>query len=138
MKISRLIAIMCFLSILSCKENNTEAQSTSVKETVNEKIASADFKVKIEGKQVQLVDVRTPKEFKEGHIKNAKNINYFDEDFVAQMSNLDKNEVLYIYCRSGNRSGKAAVKLVSAGFTEIYDLKGGFLDWQAKNLTIEK
>ena len=138
MKKSRLIALLCFLTIISCKENNTEAQSTSVKKVVNEKIASADFKVKTEGKQIQLIDVRTPKEYKEGHIKNAKNINFFDEDFIAQMSKLDKKEVLYIYCRSGNRSGKAAAKLVSAGFTEIYDLKGGFLEWRAKNLSIEK
>ena len=137
MKKSRLIALLCFLSILSCKENNTEAQSTSVKKAVNEKVVSVDFKDKTEGKQVQLVDVRTPKEYEEGHIKNAENIDFYDDDFLAQMNKLDKSQPLYIYCRSGGRSGKAAAQLSKAGF-DVYDLKGGFLDWQKQQFNIEK
>jgi len=134
MKTYTLITLFCFLSLISCKENNTHAQSSSVKKVVNEKIITANFKVKIEHKDVQLVDVRTPKEYKEGHITNAKNINFFDDDFLTQMDVLDKNKALYIYCRSGNRSGKAASKLIALGFIEIYDLKGGFLDWQKNKL----
>lgn len=87
---------------------------------------------------VQLVDVRTPDEYSQGHIKNAKNINFFDGDFVDQMSKLNKDEAVYIYCRSGGRSGRAAKKLKAAGFKRVYDLKGGFLNWTANGKEVTK
>ncbi len=54
------------------------------------------------------------------------------------MNKLNKDEPLYIYCRSGNRSGKAASKLKELGFKEVYDLQGGVLDWKKKNLELIK
>ena len=48
------------------------------------------------------------------------------------MQKFDKDEPLYIYCRSGNRSSKAAAQLTEAGFKKIIDLKGGYKAW--KNL----
>lgn len=88
-----------------------------------------EYKKKIAKKDVQLVDVRTPEEYKEGHIKGAKNIDFFSEDFVEQFEGMDKNEPIYIYCRSGNRSAKASKKLSEAGFKNIIDLEGGFKAW---------
>ncbi len=132
MKKSRLIALLCFLSIVSCKENNTKAQSSSV----NEKVSSADFKLKTENKDIQLIDVRTPEEFSEGHIMNATNIDFYDSAFYTQMNALNKKEPLYIYCRSGGRSGKAAMILKEQGFKEVYDLKGGILDWKQQNFEL--
>jgi rhodanese-related sulfurtransferase len=78
---------------------------------------------------VQLVDVRTPKEYNQGFIKSAKNIDYFSDNFKTQFQELDKEKPLYIYCRSGGRSGKASKILKELGFKEIYDLKGGYLAW---------
>lgn len=88
-----------------------------------------DFKNKITGKKVQLVDVRTPKEFKQGAIKKAINIDFFSGTFNVKFDKLNKEEALYIYCRSGGRSRQTSKKLAKRGFTEIYDLKGGFLNW---------
>lgn len=82
-------------------------------------------------KNVQLVDVRTAEEYEEGHIKSAKNIDFFADDFVEQFSSFDKEEPLYLYCRTGNRSAKASKKLYEAGFKNIIDLKGGYKAWQA-------
>ncbi len=87
---------------------------------------------------VQLVDVRTPQEYGQGHIKHAKNINFFDANFVDQMSKLNKDEAVYVYCKSGGRSGRAAQKLKAAGFKKVYDLKGGFMNWQASGKEISK
>ena len=88
------------------------------------------FKSKIEEKKVVLVDVRTPKEFESGHITNAINVNFFDtKKFVSSFNKLNKEEPVYLYCRSGKRSLKAAKRLDSLGFKKIYDLKGGYLDW---------
>lgn len=85
---------------------------------------------------IQLIDVRTPKEFKAEHIKNAKNINFFDEDFSKKINKLNKEKPVYIYCRSGKRSGKSAEQFKKLGFTHIYDLKGGILNWKSKNYKV--
>ena len=89
------------------------------------------FKDSITGHDVQLIDVRTPEEFSKGHIKNAKNIDFLEPGtFTEKFQKLKKDRPLYIYCRSGNRSGQASKKLEQMGFQEIYDLDGGYLNWQ--------
>lgn len=90
----------------------------------------AQFEQEIQNKKVQLVDVRTPKEFSEGAIKNADNIDFLVDGFVEKFADYDKSEPIYIYCRSGHRSGQAAKKLSKAGFENVVDLKGGYLGWQ--------
>lgn len=72
-----------------------------------------------------LIDVRTPEEFSAGHLQHAANINYNSPDFKAQISKLDKSKPVYLYCRSGNRSGKAADTLKTLGFRTFYNI-GGF------------
>lgn len=84
----------------------------------------------VSGKKVQLVDVRTAREYRSGHIKNALNIDFFDAaNFNKSFGKLDKNKPVYLYCRSGARSKNAARKLLAMGFSEIYDLKGGYQRW---------
>lgn len=79
---------------------------------------------------VQLVDVRTQKEYSDGHIRNAINIDFYDTStFKESFGKLEKKKPLYIYCRSGARSLKAARRLVDMGFEKIYDLKGGYMRW---------
>jgi rhodanese-related sulfurtransferase len=94
-----------------------------------EVIPVAEFKDCIEQNDVQLIDVRTPEEYAEGKIKDAENINFFDADFTTQFGHLKKDEPIYLYCRSGGRSNKAAQKLEKLGFTKIYDLQGGITAW---------
>ncbi|HCK05620.1 MAG TPA: rhodanese-like domain-containing protein [Flavobacteriaceae bacterium] len=90
------------------------------------------FAEAIQGKEVILVDVRTPEEYAEGFIEGAINIDYFDQQsFIKQISELDKKEPVYLYCRSGNRSMKAARQLVTLGFEKVYDLAGGYMSWSS-------
>ncbi|MBC9795564.1 rhodanese-like domain-containing protein [Sinomicrobium weinanense] len=77
-----------------------------------------------------LVDVRTPEEFAEGHIKGALNLNYDDPDFAAQWKDIDRETPVYLYCGSGKRSTKAAGVLDSLGFEKIFNLKGGYRAWK--------
>lgn len=79
-----------------------------------------------------LIDVRTPEEFKEGHIEGALNIDVKSEEFVTEIENLTKSDTLLVYCRSGRRSLYAAQVMVSFGFQKIYDLEGGFLNWESE------
>jgi len=80
--------------------------------------------------KVQLVDVRTAREFNLGHIKGAKNFDFFSSgQFKSGFETLDKSKPVFVYCQSGNRSQKAARRLVNMGFEEIIDLAGGYNAW---------
>ncbi len=101
-------------------------------------VSPTDFKNKIANGKVQLVDVRTPKEYNNERIKGAININYYEESlFKNKMTALDKSQPVYVYCRSGVRSSKSAKILKNAGF-KIYDLKGGIKAWKNNHLETVK
>lgn len=89
------------------------------------------FEELIKGGKGILLDVRTPKEFAEGHIDGAINIDYFDPNFKAEVEKLDKSKPVYIYCRSGGRSSKAMLIMKDSGFTSLYNLLGGFIAWDS-------
>ncbi|HDZ06427.1 hypothetical protein LCGC14_0513210 [marine sediment metagenome] len=90
----------------------------------------SDFKDTIKSKNVQLVDVRTADEFNAGAIESALNIDFFQqENFTEEFEKLDKEQPVYLYCRSGSRSQQAAGKLKAMGFNKIYDLQGGYMSW---------
>lgn len=80
---------------------------------------------RIKAGKAYLVDVRTPEEFDGGHLQYSKNINFNSPDFKAEVAKLDKSKPVYLYCRSGNRSGKAADTLKALGFHSYYNI-GGF------------
>ena len=88
------------------------------------------MKENVIGKDVQLVDVRRQEEFEAGHIDDAVNYNVINSTvFLQQIEELDKNQPVYLYCRMGGRSKRAARLLKKQGFTKIYDYSGGYNDW---------
>ncbi|MCF6279419.1 MAG: rhodanese-like domain-containing protein [Flavobacteriaceae bacterium] len=139
MRITKSILIaLITISFVSCSEK--QKKDIVVQQTVQEKtieLISVSELEKVD-KSVQLIDVRTPKEYNEGYIKNAKNINFFEDNFIEEMSKLNKNKPVYVYCRGGGRSGRASKKLREAGFTKVYDLNGGFLNWKSEGKEISK
>jgi thioredoxin len=82
-----------------------------------------------------ILDVRTPGEFGEGHIQNALNIDWNGSSFDVQVSKLDKNTTVFVYCLSGGRSGSAASQLRSNGFKNVLELDGGMMAWRSAGLT---
>lgn len=122
-----LIFMLSILGLNSC----ANAQD---KDFVDMDVASFSKFVTNDG--VQLIDVRTPEEFAEGHLKEAKNINVFDNDFVDKIKKtLDKSMPVAVYCRSGKRSAEAAIKLTEKGYN-VTNLKGGILAWEAEHQPI--
>ncbi|EHQ40886.1 rhodanese-like domain-containing protein [Myroides odoratus] len=103
------------------------AQEVKAKELVN----PTTFESQIANKKVQLIDVRTPKEYKEGTILNAVNIDFLDESFSKNIKQLDKKQPVYIFCQSGKRSAVAAEKMQEAGF-DVIELAGGYKAWKAE------
>jgi rhodanese-related sulfurtransferase len=85
-----------------------------------------------------LIDVRTPAEYAQGHLANAKLIDVRSSDFKSQVNKLDKSKPVFVYCKAGSRSSSAADILSDLGFKEIYDLSGGIMAWQQANKPIEK
>ena len=77
-----------------------------------------------------LVDVRTPEEVASGYIKGAdKFININGSNFETEINALDKSSTYIMYCRSGARSGRAAEFMIDNGFTDVYNLSGGILNY---------
>lgn len=122
-KIKTVVVTFLFVfSLVACTKSSDKIK----------RISSTELQSKV-GQQIQLIDVRTPEEFLENSIEGAQNIDISSNDFEQKVAQLDQNKPIYVYCRKGSRSQKAAQKLEDLGFTEIYDLKGGILEWN-KNI----
>lgn len=87
-------------------------------------LSPTEFKDQKLSRKAVLLDVRTPEEFASGHLEGAANSDYRGGEFAQEMKNWDKDKVYYLYCASGNRSGKAAELLKEAGFKHIYNIGG--------------
>lgn len=115
---------------VACQTSNRGGQSAEPYEVLSKKAFKKQLK---NGEEYILVDVRTPKEYWEGHIEDARNIDFLNlPEFEAGFRELDTMKTLMIYCRSGNRSRKSAAKLQEMGFRKIYDLEGGYRAWSEK------
>lgn len=89
-------------------------------------------------KKLQIVDVRTPAEFKTGHIKGAVNIDFRNAEFEKKIKKqLKRKRPVLLYCRSGRRSLNAMNKMSTLKFKEVYNLEGGVIVW-GKTQALEK
>ncbi|WP_026997110.1 rhodanese-like domain-containing protein [Flectobacillus major] len=77
---------------------------------------------------IQIVDVRTPKEWQTGKVQSAQCIDYFDPTLLQKIESLNKDKPILLYCASGGRSAEVADMLREYGFKKIYNLKGGYKD----------
>jgi rhodanese-related sulfurtransferase len=83
-----------------------------------------------------ILDIRTPKEFAAGHLKGAKNVDFFGADFAAQLKKLDKKKGYLVHCASGGRSGKSMKQFKDQGFTTIYHIDDGYRGWTTAKLPV--
>lgn len=121
--------------LYSCSGNsqNNNANPTELQEsqkTVVHNIDQAEFLQMQSKGTVTIIDVRTPDEVKQGYIKGAQlfaDIN--SADFDQKIAQLDPQKTYIVYCKSGARSSRAAQMMIDAGFTNVYNLKGGISNW---------
>ena len=85
-----------------------------------------------------ILDVRTPKEVSRSYIKDAVFMDIHDSLFTQKISTINKNLPVFVYCAIGVRSHDAAVKMEGMGFTKVYDLQGGIINWRLAGLNVEK
>jgi rhodanese-related sulfurtransferase len=99
-------------------------------------LSVSEFSSKVTEAGIITLDVRTPGEFSEGHIEGAQLIDFQSGNFESEIATLDKSKTYAIYCRSGSRSGQAVKIMSDAGFTNLYNLNGGVIDWANAGLPL--
>lgn len=95
------------------------------RELIRENAGNRDFVV---------LDVRTPGEFAQGHLKGAVLIDYRSPGFRQEMAGLDRKKTYLVYCRTGNRSARALEIMKELGFRRYHHLEGGIKRWLEEGL----
>lgn len=101
-------------------------------------LPAKEFSKKVTTEKGQLIDVRTPKEFEQGHLENAQNIHLYDQDFAQRIDKLDKKQTVYVYCKAGGRSAEAVEIMQNHGFENIIELQGGTDSWSETGLPLKQ
>jgi rhodanese-related sulfurtransferase len=85
-----------------------------------------------------ILDIRTPGEFKAGHLPNSTQIDYYSKTFADKIKQLDKSKTYLIYCRSGNRSARSLQLFKKLKFQKVYHMDSGIIGWKSEGLPIIK
>lgn len=125
MKRILLFALPYFFLFTACGQNPNVKQVNSIK-----------FEKLIKDSTGTLLDVRTLGEFKNGHVADAGQLNYYALDFRRKLLLLSKDQPIYLYCNTGYRSQRTAEILVKNGYKDVYNLEHGILEWNLKNLPV--
>jgi len=141
MKKNWLIFLACAVAIaaqISVADDKTIPPASAKPDTKVRVIGVEEFD-KLRANRTNIVlDVRTPREFKAGHIPGALNLDFNSPDFDKKVSQLDTNKTYLVHCAAGGRSAKACKKMEALGFKELFDLRPGFTGWEQAGKAVEK
>lgn len=124
-----LLGFAALVMLTACKKEQ---------KTGTEQVAPVAFEQEMKDDAGQVVDVRMPKEYAEGHIDGAKNLHIYDNDFAERLDSLDKDKTVYVYCKAGARSAEAVELMERKGFKHIVELEGGLDAWDEAGKTVTK
>ena len=122
---NRALLIFTLIFSISCSNKNT---------LVFEKIDILSLDKILNDTDIIILDVRTSEEINAGYIPNSTFIDYYDKNFENKINLIDTSKKIYILCKSGGRSVKAAEILSKNGFRNVYNLEGGFMRWKANKM----
>jgi rhodanese-related sulfurtransferase len=111
-------------------ENTSQTASTSVITLTAQEFAT-------KSSAGTIIDVRTAGEVAQGKIAGALVIDFYSPDFMNQVSQISKDQEIYMYCAVGARSEEAARMLIQQGYTKVYHLQGGIQGWSQQGLPVE-
>ena len=119
------IAFIMAIGFTGCENKEMSYTQISMEEAVSMMNTETDYII---------LDVRTPEEFDDKHIPNAINIpnEVIGTEEIAELP--DKDQLILVYCRSGNRSKQASEKLAALGYTNVYEF-GGINDWTGETVS---
>ena len=124
------LAIVALVFSFGCNESVSQGKSKVID------VTSFAKKIKLD-KSAVILDMRTDGEVEEGMVEGAAQLDYLGDGFYDVIQELDKSKTYYIYCRSGNRSGKAAAEMKKVGLTTV-DMEGGIISWKANGKALIK
>jgi rhodanese-related sulfurtransferase len=133
-------AALAVVALGACgSDSNAESESDPTAATGDDlrTVDVATFANAIDGPDRVLIDVRTPEEHAEGHLADARLMDFYAPTFRADLDELDRDTPYAIYCRSGNRSGQALAIMRELGFTDVVDLDGGIGAWTAAGQPVD-
>jgi len=113
------------------KDPVKHADAAGAKKLIDDSAAKKDGKVVV-------LDIRTPQEYKTGHIAGAVNVDFKEKDFAEKVAKLDKDKTYVVHCGGGGRSTKSLETFKKLGFKAIVHLDNGFGSWQKAGLPVEK
>jgi len=141
------IAMFIFIVSSCCKKEEgatQETKSTTVSKDEQEETATLErlapdaYAKRMGSIKVQLIDLRSPKEFKQGHIENAENINVLDGDFIDKITAYKKDVPVYVYCTHGQERSEKAAKIFKKRGYVVTILDGGLDEWTEKGHKVIK
>lgn len=118
--------------------SSATSQETETAASAVTLLSPDDANAKIESGDVEILDVRTPEEYADGHIEGATLVDFYEPDFADRIAELDHDREYVVYCRSGNRSGQAAAMMADQGFSTVNDVDGGIVAWEAAGLPVTR
>lgn len=128
------IFVVAILSLLAFSNANADEK----KEAKHENVTPAEFEKLAKEPNTVIIDVRTPKEYAAGHIKDSVLIDYSAKDFEEKIKQLDKSKTYLVHCASGGRSAQACNKLDAFEFPKVVNLLGGIKAWEKAGKPVEK
>jgi rhodanese-related sulfurtransferase len=139
MKTTFLSGLLILTGLYACQPSST-TQSTTTEGTTQTSTASVitlnaqEFATKSTAGTI--VDVRTAGEVAQGKIERAVEIDFYSPDFLNRVSQISKDQEVYLYCAVGARSEEAARMLIQQGYTKVYHLEGGIQGWAQQGLPV--
>ncbi|SDB49056.1 Rhodanese-related sulfurtransferase [Flavobacteriaceae bacterium MAR_2010_188] len=123
------ILLVALLGFASCQEPKVNEVTI---------VSPEEVQTLLDMEDVQLVDVRTSKEYTAENIPGAQNIDFNSPTFDEDILKLDKSRPVILYCQKGGSSSKCAAKLKDAGFIKVYDLDGGITKWKFRGMDMKR
>jgi len=131
-KIALSLVLVSGIFFTSCQTNQVEYVITN--EEIQQIISSLNnvHEIDFTNDSNVLIDVRTPEEYKEGHVRGAINLNYKDENFAKKVSELDSTKNYYIYCKSGVRAKSAEAIMLENNLKKIHTFQDGMSTYEGE------
>jgi thioredoxin 1 len=124
----KIMMLFLILGTASCSSGNSNSAFAQLE--------AKKFQQKWENEKTTsvLIDVRTMEEYNGGHIESAKNIDFNGSNFESEITKIDKEKTIFIYCLSGGRSSAAVSFLEKKGYSNVIELVGGMMAWRSEGL----
>jgi len=132
-----LVFLLCILTLPALAADDSKAKIVPGTKSAKN-VGVEEFDKLRADKNAVVLDVRTEKEFKGGHIPGAVNLDFNAPDFQKKVAELDKSKTYLVHCAGGVRSAKACNIMDKVAFNNVINLEPGFKAWEKAGKPVEK